>query len=67
MDVPEDCDISDFEGEEGDSVNIADLGLLKMSPLLYWSGFGCRSCMNCLGRSAAFWLSWQHHRQNNIF
>ena len=56
MDVPEDCDISDFEGEEGDSVNIADLGLLK---------FGrCHHC--CIGvalaadpaRTAAFWLSW---------
>ena len=64
-----------FHGRDHDSVNVADLGLLKFGRCHHCcigvkgakrkeTGFGCRSCMKRLCRSGCHE---EYHRQNNIF
>ncbi|PFX31328.1 Tyrosine-protein kinase isoform SRK4 [Stylophora pistillata] len=64
-----------FHGRDHDSVNLADLGLLKFGRCHHCcigvkgakrkeTGFGCRSCMKRLCRSGCHE---EYHRQNNIF
>lgn len=64
-----------FHGRDHDSVNVADLGLLKFGRCHHCcivvkgakrkeTGFGCRFCMK---RSCHSGCHEEYHRQNNIF